>query len=133
KAHSLKEVHVPRSAVVTTGDPPERVQLLQEHLKRQGVSLVTCNGGGDLQDDADFADIQGQLRLAHTLGARIFVLAGAKREPKVMDRLLELADEALRLGIVIALETHPDLVTNAQAALRTMKDLQHRNLRINLD
>ena len=40
---------------------------------------------------------------------------------------------AARQGVTLALETHPDLITNAQVARQTMEGVDHAHVRVNFD
>ncbi len=51
----------------------------------------------------------------------------------VYGRLQDIGDAAAERGIVVAMETHPDLVTNADVALETMRGVNHPNIGINFD
>lgn len=51
----------------------------------------------------------------------------------VYGRLQDIGDAAAERGIVVAMETHPDLVTNADVALETMRCVDHPNVRVNFD
>ena len=51
----------------------------------------------------------------------------------VYGRLQDIGDAAAERGIVVAMETHPDLVTNADVALETMRSVDHPNIRVNFD
>ena len=51
----------------------------------------------------------------------------------VYGKLQNIGDEAEKRGIVVALETHPDLVTNSEIGLETMAGVAHPNIRINFD
>ncbi len=51
----------------------------------------------------------------------------------VYGRLQDIGDAAAEREIVVAMETHPDLITNADVALETMRSVNHPNIRINFD
>ena len=51
----------------------------------------------------------------------------------VYGRLQDIGAAAAERGIVVAMETHPDLITNADVALETMRGVNHHNIRINFD
>ena len=51
----------------------------------------------------------------------------------VYGRLQNIGDAAAERGVVVALETHPDLATNGDVALETMQGVSHPNVRINFD
>ena len=48
-------------------------------------------------------------------------------------RLREAGEAAGAHGVTIALETHPDLMTNAEVALQTMRGVDHPHVRMNFD
>lgn len=58
--------------------------------------------------------------------------AGADKETTYA-RLRRAGELAARRGVTIALETHPDLGTNAEVHLETMKRVNHPNVRVNFD
>ena len=44
-----------------------------------------------------------------------------------------MGDIAKKHGVIVALETHPDLGANAAAHLETMRQINHPNVRVNFD
>jgi len=48
-------------------------------------------------------------------------------------RLHQAGELAKKHGVTITLETHPDLGTNADVQLETMKQVNHPNIRVNFD
>ena len=48
-------------------------------------------------------------------------------------RLREAGEVAAGHGVTIVLETHPDLITNADVALQTMRGVDHPHVRVNFD
>ena len=133
KAHDMGGLKVPASAVIGEDSSEEDIASFERLLKETGVRILTANGGGDLEKEDDVRRIERRIDLAHRLGARYFVVSCPKRSSLVYDRLQELGDYALARGLVIALETHPPLVTNAAVGLETMRAVNHRNVRINFD
>jgi inosose dehydratase len=51
----------------------------------------------------------------------------------VYERLRQAGEIAKRHGVVIALETHPDMGTNGDVQLETMRQIDHPNVRVNFD
>jgi len=49
------------------------------------------------------------------------------------ERLRRAGEIARRHGVIIALETHPDLGTNGDVHRETMKHIGHPNVRVNFD
>lgn len=117
---------------------PERsdVDGVRKELADYGLTatslIVPC------QMDADDVVI----RFAHALGTVAemevkTVFASAKTGELDLDyvygRLQNIGDAAAEHGVTVVLETHPDLVTNAQIALDTMSGVAHPNVRVNFD
>jgi L-ribulose-5-phosphate 3-epimerase len=132
RAHS-GNLEVPKTAVLDVDAKEEDVASFKALARDNNVSIITANGGADVGTAEGLALVKARLAFAKELGARYYVISGLERSKKHYDGLLELAEYALSLGIQLALETHPPLVTNAAEALKTMKDLQHRNIGINYD
>lgn len=126
-------VPVFESGVLGADTPEEAIDAFAAYLKEKGVRVITANSGGDLEDRAVVERVRRCLGIAKRLGATQMVIACPKKSKAVLDHLLELADAALELGIRLALETHPPLVTNAEAGLATMRELNHKNIGINYD
>jgi sugar phosphate isomerase/epimerase len=65
----------------------------------------------------------------------MFVSVKADETPPetVYGRLREAGEVAAKHGVTLVLETHPDLVTNAEVALATMQGVHHPSVRINFD
>ena len=51
----------------------------------------------------------------------------------VYGKLQDIGDAAEERNIIVAMETHPDMITNADVALATMAGVNHPNIRINFD
>jgi inosose dehydratase len=49
------------------------------------------------------------------------------------ERLRQAGEAAKKHGVTIALETHPDLGTNGDLHLETMRQIDHPNVRVNFD
>jgi inosose dehydratase len=57
---------------------------------------------------------------------------GASKET-IYARLREAGEIADRYGVTIVLETHPDIGTNADVHLETMRQINHPRVRVNFD
>jgi inosose dehydratase len=76
------------------------------------------------------------VEVAEILGAkRIFVSvhAGDLDRKIAYQRLRSVGDVAAEAGVIVMLETHPDMATNGDVARRTMEAVNHPNVRINFD
>ena len=105
-------------------------------LQRYGLSASSLHGECDLRRPDLAAQIAAQMPLFAALGTKIMFVSVKTDEtplPTAYERLREAGKVAARHGVTIALETHPDLVTNADTALATMHGVNHPNVRINFD
>jgi len=94
--------------------------------------VVRCN----LADDDAVDTFCRQMDIVRDLGAGIIFTsmnsAGLDRE-LVYSRLRQIGDRAAQYNIRVALETHPDLVTNGDIGRETMEAVDHEHIRINYD
>lgn len=115
---------------------PGDVAGVQEALRQHGLTatslIVRCQiGEGDAAKKFARA-----LETVAGMGAGVVftsIKAGDTEREVVYGRLREIGDAAARNGIVVAMETHPDLITNGDVALATMKAVDHPNIRVNFD
>jgi inosose dehydratase len=65
----------------------------------------------------------------------IFTSVHAGETPKTAayDRMRRVGDEAAKHGLLIAMETHPDLMQNGDNALETLTAIDHPHIRMNFD
>ena len=126
---------------VQVGAPePDKVEELQVDLKAKGLQAVGLTALY-LEEDTVATEAASQAWInafdaAVKMGVDL-ALSSIKADedirPKVCDWLKTMGDEAAQRGITVALETHPSLVHNADAALKTMEATDHPNIRINFD
>ncbi|MCZ6635886.1 MAG: sugar phosphate isomerase/epimerase [bacterium] len=121
------EIHCPE---------PSDVGSVQKALAEYGLQasslIVPC------QMDADDVVLRFSkaLDVVTEMGVS-YVFTSAKTgeiDPEyVYGRLQNIGDAAAERGIVVVLETHPDLVTNGDVARETMAGVAHPNVQINFD
>lgn len=116
--------------------PPAELPRVQRALAAHGLSASSLHGPCDVVR-ADVVDqVTSQLPAFQALDCRVYFAsakAGAEPLDRVHDRLRHIGDALAPHGIVLALETHPDLMTNADTALRTLRAVGHPNVRVNFD
>ncbi|MCG3128771.1 MAG: L-ribulose-5-phosphate 3-epimerase UlaE [Phycisphaerae bacterium] len=115
---------------------PHELESTAARLAEHGLRASTLHGACDLSRTDVAARVEAQMPAFAALGTRImFTSAKAGDTPleTAWARLREAGDVAGRHGVTIALETHPDLITNADTALATMKAVNHPHVRINFD
>ncbi|MBS13485.1 MAG: hypothetical protein CME19_18040 [Gemmatimonadetes bacterium] len=116
-----------------TADEVDSVRAdLEQHGLTASSVIIPC------QMDADDVVIRFAHYLdgAEALGVHLAFTSAKTAEldrEYVYGRLQNIGDEAAGRDVVVAMETHPDLVTNAAIGLETMQGVAHPNVRINYD
>lgn len=109
----------------------------KKKLREHNLKATSLQGKCDINSDESVAAMDDQLKACNELGAKICFLSvkvGEDGDRKAAyNRLKKLGDLAANHGVVVALETHPDMVTNGSVAAETMKNVQHPNVLINFD
>ena len=105
-------------------------------LKDSRLKPLVVRGDVKLTDETYKADLEKQLSLCERMGVRfMFLSVKGQDAPKELlyTRLREAGEIAQRHNVIISLETHPPLGTNADVHLETMKAVNHPNVRVNFD
>lgn len=113
-----------------------RLAAVSAELKRFGLSVTSLQGRLDLSRDDPAAQIDAQAPAFAALGAKIFFTSAKRGDlplERAVGRLRAAGDAAARNGLTLALETHPDLVTNGDVAVETMRVVKHPHVRLNFD
>jgi sugar phosphate isomerase/epimerase len=115
---------------------PDQVEATKKRLSRHGLTAVVLRGDADLSEASGVAKLAAQLEVCESMGVQYMFLSakrhGAEKEV-IYERLRQAGDMAKKHGVTIALETHPDLGTNGDVHLETMKRINHPNVRVNFD
>jgi L-ribulose-5-phosphate 3-epimerase len=125
----VRHVEIP----VPTADELDEVR---RQLADHGLSATTLHGECDVQRDDTAEQIAAQLPALAALGTKLlFVSVKAEDVPleTAYGRLRAAGAAAAAGDVTIALETHPDLVTNGDVALATMQGVDHPRVRVNFD
>jgi sugar phosphate isomerase/epimerase len=115
---------------------PDQAEAVRQRLARHGLTAVVLRGDADLSQPAGGERLAEQVATCERLGVRYLFLSVKRREvPKetIYERLRQGGEVAARHRVTIALETHPDLCTNAELQRETMRRVNHPNVRINFD
>ncbi len=122
--------------VFITAPPPAEVEAVKQKLAAHNLKVIVVRGEADLTRPEGYQGLAPQLESAEKLGATFMFLSpkhpGATKE-EACQRLRKAGDLAKRYGVTLVLETHPDLGTNADEHLQTMKRINHSNVRVNFD
>ena len=131
--------HLPRLGlghVFMSVPAPEDVAETQAKLAEHGLKPVVMRGDADLSKDTFVEEITPQLAICKKLDVKYMFLSAKRGEsPKEVAyaRLRAAGDAAKAHGVIIAMETHPDLGTNGNVQLETMRAVNHPNVRVNFD
>lgn len=109
---------------------------VRAELRRHEISVSSVAGGVDLSNPSAERTVLHLARGAKEFGAKIIFLSvksGGRPLKECYRALRAMGGIAKRHGVTIALETHPDLVTNGDVALQTMRGVKHPNVRLNYD
>ena len=115
---------------------PEQAGPLKESVAAHGLTISSVQAPLHVEREPDLAEVERSFQTVRDLGAGI-VFSGAHADEADLAAayrwLRQVGDVAARLGLVVALETHPNLILNGDVARRTMEAVAHPNIRVNYD
>lgn len=116
--------------------PADQLSAVVDELQRHGLQASSLQGECDLSR-ADVRDqVAAQMPAFAALNSAIMfvsVKAGDTPPDVAIGRLREAGEVVAAHGVTLALETHPDLATNATVARATLEAVNHPNVRLNFD
>ncbi len=124
-----------RNVELMCPEPPD-LSDLKTKLSDHGLAASSLHCVCDIKHDDIVETLKPQFDLFPELGTRICftsVHAGTMDRGTVWQRLRQIGEAAADRDVVVAMETHPDLVENARNSLETMRSVDHPNIRINFD
>ena len=132
--------HLPQIGVshveVDLPQTEEEDATLRRQLKTSGLAISAFSGRCEVKDPQVVADLEYQFERCAAYGVKIlFVSVRAENVDRsaVWSRFRAVGDKASVAGVTVVLETHPDLMTNADIGRQTMEAINHPNIRINFD
>lgn len=115
---------------------PGEVDALMKKLADNKLTALVLRGNTDLSKAGCVDELAGQAAVCEKMGVKYMFLSaklnGAEKSA-VLERLRKAGDAAQKHGVTITLETHPELGTNGDVQVETMKALNHPNVRVNFD
>jgi len=115
---------------------PGEVEKVRKRLADSRLAPLVMRGDTDLGRPSSVDELAVQLATCEKMGVKYMFLSpkhtGVSKEV-ACERLRRAGEVARKHGVTIALETHPDLGTNADVHLETMKRINHPNVRVNFD
>ena len=115
---------------------PEEVAGVLEQLKAHDLQVLVVRGDTNLSLETAVDELAVQFATCEHLGVKYMFLSPKRHDaPKeiVLERLRSAGDVAAKHGVILVLETHPDLGTNGDVHVETMKAINHPNVRVNFD
>lgn len=132
-------VHLPEIGIRNIempAPPPADLKSMQQKLADCGLRATSLQGKCDISQAEAPEVMRPQLEACAAFGAKICFLsvkAGETDRARVWERLRQIGDVAAGVGVMVSLETHPDLVTNAELGRQTIDAIHHPHVRINFD
>jgi sugar phosphate isomerase/epimerase len=105
-------------------------------LAHFNMQVSSFQGECDLARNNIADQLEPQMEVCNLFGVDLLFLsvhAGHTPLSTAYERLRTAGDLAARCGVALTLETHPDLITNAQIAAQTMAGVDHPQVRVNFD
>ena len=105
-------------------------------MKANGITPTSVAGGVDLSNRMALTIFSHTCRCGNEMGVKkmfLSVKSGGRPLKECYQKLRDMGDIAKAHGMTVVLETHPDLVTNGDVAAKTMKAVNHPNIRLNYD
>jgi sugar phosphate isomerase/epimerase len=115
---------------------PDRIEQTMARLAQHSLTPLVMRGGADLSEASSVDALAVQLATCQKMGVRyMFLSPKHATAPKEVayERLKKAGDIAKEHNVTIALETHPDLGTNGDVHVETIKAIGHPNVRVNFD
>ena len=115
---------------------PEEVDGVLEQMKAYDLQVLVVRGDTNLSLETAVEELAVQFATCERLGVKYMFLSPKRHDaPKeiVCERLRSAGDIAAQHGVTLVLETHPDLGTNGDVHVETMKAINHPNVRVNFD
>jgi len=133
----LKHIHDMGLHYVFMSIPkPEEVETVQQQMKALGLELLVVRGDTNLSQETCLEELRVQFETCKRLGVQYMFLSPKRHDAPfevIYDRLRKAGDLAAENGVTLVLETHPDLGTNGEVHVATMKAINHPNVRVNFD
>ncbi len=117
---------------------PERkdIAAVQAELDQYGLTATSMIIRCQMDADDTVHRFTHELETVAEMGVGLVftsVKSGGIDKDYVYGKLQDIGDAAAERNIVVAMETHPDMITNADVALATMAGVNHPNIRVNYD
>lgn len=114
----------------------DQVEATRQRLAEHKLTVAVFRGDADLSRPSGLDPLAEQLRICEWFRVRYLFLSVKRQgvaKTEIYERLRQGGELARKHGVIIALETHPDLGTNGDVQRETMQQVNHPNVRVNFD
>lgn len=121
------EVHLP---------PADQRDELHRRLAKHGLKISSMQISCDVGRDDIAEQVAPQLKVCREFDASLALLPlkpGPYPHEETCDKLRLVGEVAQAAGVIVMLETHPDIAGNGRQATRTMQAIDHPFVRLNFD
>ncbi len=113
---------------------PEDVGAVRKRLDEHRLMPLVVRGSAAVGSPTGLDELAVQLATCEHLGVQyMFLSVKGSDKALLYERLRRAGDLARQHGVILVLETHPELGTNGDVQLETMKNVNHSNVRVNFD
>jgi len=116
--------------------PPDGVDALKQKLADHGLKASSLDGSCRIGQEDVAETMHPQFAACQAIGAGVMfasIQAGELDLETAYGRLRQVGDVAAQYGVTLGMETHPDLISNGDVAMQTMRAVDHPNVRVNFD
>jgi len=122
--------------IETTVPTADEAADLRARLEASGLKVSSFQVRLDLNHERVIETAGEAFAVCEQFGVdRVFtsVKTGDGSREHAYARLQAIGDAAREHGVIVVIETHPDLATNGDVAAETMRAVEHPNVRVNFD
>ena len=115
---------------------PGELDAARKQLADHGLTATSLQGKCDLIAEDPTAILGWQFDACQALGVKLLFLSlksGGLPQDEVVQRVRAVGDAAASAGVIIAVETHPDIVANGTVGAANMRAFNHPNIPVNFD
>ena len=113
----------------------DRMQYIKDVMSQYGLSSVGFSGHVDLADEGIVPVFKKRMSFAKKIGAKVInTNAGPREKLKTFYRnIVPIAEYAKDLGIIVALETHGDIIGSGEESRQVIDHIGSDDIKINYD
>lgn len=121
---------------IVVREPGQTAKDIAAILKPHGLKTGSVSTPCTIGEDSVFDTFETYSALAEELGAGVLftsVHSHGMEMQQVYDRMRRIGDIAAKHGVMVAMETHPDLCQNGDQQVERMSAIGHPNVGVNFD